>query len=253
MDLKTKDLEELLEVAKRSALEAGRIINNASKNQIEVNHKDDAKSVRSQIVTNIDLEVEKQIYEHLYSTFEKYDLGILTEETTDNLSRLQKDFFWAVDPIDGTYYFAKDVEGYAVSIGLLSAKGEPILGVVYDPRNDDLYSAIKGLGAFKNHSPFRVRKIQSPPIEINDNDAGAVLNCLKTIENSPAFYCKRPKKELGGGCIWDYAACAIIQLEAGGYYSDFYGQPLNLNSSETVYMNQTGVFFSSSKEILPPT
>ena len=54
---------------------------------------------------------------------QKYDFGILTEETPDNGSRLVKDYFWCVDPLDGTLPFTEGTPGYSVSIALVSKSG----------------------------------------------------------------------------------------------------------------------------------
>ena len=98
----------------------------------------------------MDLRSEAVIVEALQPTCEQFDLGLLTEERGDDGSRLQKDYFWCIDPIDGTLPFIEGVPGYAVSIGLVSQAGEALIGVVYDPLSKILYSAINGQGALRN-------------------------------------------------------------------------------------------------------
>ena len=72
---------------------------------------------------------------------------------------------------------------------------------------------------------------------------GAVMNGISTIEFAPAIYYKHPKKALGGGSIWDFAASSVIQREAGGINSNYFGDPLDLNRSDSCFMNHEGVKF----------
>ena len=64
-------------------------------------------------------------------------------------------FRWVVDPLDGTTNFAHGLPTFAVSIGLEEA-GVPVVGVVYDPMRDELFSARQGGGATLNGQPIRV-------------------------------------------------------------------------------------------------
>ena len=62
---------------------------------------------------------------------------------------------WVVDPLDGTVNYVHDVPCYCVSIGLV-IDGEPTVGVIYDPRLDELFTAATGRGAYLNGKPMRV-------------------------------------------------------------------------------------------------
>jgi myo-inositol-1(or 4)-monophosphatase len=62
---------------------------------------------------------------------------------------------WVVDPLDGTANYVHDVPAYCVSIGLWAA-GKPVVGVILDPRMNELFTAAAGLGAFLNGNPIRV-------------------------------------------------------------------------------------------------
>jgi fructose-1,6-bisphosphatase/inositol monophosphatase family enzyme len=59
------------------------------------------------------------VLEVLAPTFKAYDLGLLTEELADDGSRFEKDYFWSIDPLDGTLPFTQGKPGYAVSIALV--------------------------------------------------------------------------------------------------------------------------------------
>lgn len=65
---------------------------------------------------------------------------------------------WVVDPLDGTANYVHDVPAYCVSIGLVAA-GRPVVGVIYDPRLDEMFAAAAGHGATLNGKPMRVSSI----------------------------------------------------------------------------------------------
>ena len=74
------------------------------------------------------------------------------------------------------------------------------------------------------------------------------------LESSHACYVKLPKKDDGGGSIWDYAATACIAREArtetrSAWVSNVFGQDLELNRRESTFMNHQGVIFASNKQI----
>ena len=60
---------------------------------------------------------------------------------------MDKNRTWVVDPLDGTKEFIEGVDHFVVSVALVE-KGDPIVGVLYNPANDELFSAAKGDGAF---------------------------------------------------------------------------------------------------------
>jgi len=249
MSLSNEQFYELLDLAKSAALAAGEVIKSSRGLDIKTQLKEGGTTLASKIVTEIDLKAEQAILEILNPTLKKYSLGLLSEETADDNSRFEKDFFWCIDPLDGTLPFTKDEEGYSTSIALVSKQGEAIIGVVNDPRNENLYWALKGSGAFKNAQTFKIGTTNKE-LTVIDGPGGAVMQALATIEQAPCLFYKKPKKEEGGGCLWDYAATTIIHNEAGGFNSDFKGNPLDLNSKKSLYMNHCGIIYASTKELL---
>ncbi len=81
--------------------------------------------------------------------------GWLSEETADDPARLACRRVWVVDPIDGTRSFARGDADWTVAIGLVE-DGVPLLGVVYAPVTDEMFSAVLGAGATLNGRPIRV-------------------------------------------------------------------------------------------------
>lgn len=281
MHLTLNHLQELCEVGKKAALAAGKIITSKQGSTLLLNSKEGGENLASCVVTEIDIEAEKCILEILQPTLEKYCLGLLTEESTDDNTRFNHDFFWCIDPLDGTLCYSRDEDGYSTSIALVSKEGVPIIGIVYNPRTNTIFHAIKGKGAFRNDSPYLVnheskvltllfdqsylkhpeysKQIEKLKIDLKDlglenlnihHLGGAVMNGISTIEMAPAIYFKFPKKALGGGSIWDFAASSVIQSEAGGFNGNYKKVPLDLNRKDSTFMNHEGVIYCSSIELL---
>ena len=270
------DFEHLSQIAIKAALDAGKVIRNYMNDDISVEQKVGGENYATQVVTKVDRECESVILTHLNPTMVQYDIALLSEETEDDGGRFNKKYFWCVDPLDGTLAFINKHPGFSTSIALLSHNGTPLIGVVYDPATETLYHAIKGEGAFKNGEPLILRNknehltyvtdtklLHSPrsnEIEsiLNDfvqqNDlngfkeisgGGSVLNAILVLEHGPACMFKFPKNEIGGGCIWDYAATACIYNELNLPATNFNGAQLDLNRNESSYMNHEGTFYSN--------
>lgn len=281
MNLNYKDLFILSQCAISAAFQAGRKIELHIGEQTEVNLKEGGASYAAQVLTKVDKLSQDVIMSVLKPTCEYFNLAMLSEESEDDGSRLQKDYFWCIDPLDGTLSFIENTSGFAVSIALVAKNGEPQIGVVYDPSKKDLYYAIRGKGAFKNGKTFKFCKTSNKEItfftdkgflkhpkfdyyysKINEyslqttgleakiiSHAGAVLNACWIAENMPACYFKLPKKEEGGGSLWDFAATACILNETGAIVSDIRGKKLELNRKESTFMNHAGVLFGSDEAL----
>ena len=270
------DLLQLNNIAIKAALSAGKVIQKYMNDDVKVEKKKGGASYASQVVTAVDIECEKVILSHLLPACEEFDLAVLSEETEDDGSRFEEDFFWCIDPMDGTLAFINKQPGFSVSIALVAKDGTPQIGVVFDPSTDTLYHAIKGNGAFKNGSPWKIkhtndhltyvtdRKLKDTPrvAEIESllhehvkklglnglteiAGAGSVLNGILVLENGPACMLKLPKKESGGGSIWDFAATACIYQELGLHVTNFEGGRLDLNRKDGSFMNHEGVFYAN--------
>src|SRR3989338_7438393 len=141
---------QFLKVAKKAALEAGKVIS-------EYSGKDEHKNVKHEdptdYATEADIEAEKTIVKILTTNFPIHNL-VAEEEAKINK---KSDFTWVVDPLDGSISFGSGVPYFSVSIGLLE-RGTPILGVVYNVSFKKLYWAEKGQGAYLNWNAIRVSK-----------------------------------------------------------------------------------------------
>lgn len=284
MHLSKQDLDDLLPCAVAAAKEAGAFIQASAASDIKVQHKSGGSNIAAQVVTEVDLHADALITAALLPTCARYDLALLTEESTDDHARLEKGAFWSVDPLDGTLAFIESRPGYSVSIGLVARDGTPLLGVVYNPVTEILYSAVRGQGAQRQGSPWQptTTALQDRPFtlvfdrgfdqrdyyarvsaaldELADRHGfsavqtlegdGAAMNAIQVLENPPGCYFKFPKPQQGGGSLWDFAASAAIFTACGAVTCDFYGQPLELNRADSTFMNHRGVVYVSDAALV---
>lgn len=112
----------------------------------------DHKGVQDR-VTNADRQAENAIREHLGKLFP--DDGFIGEEFgAASPSEAADSGTWVIDPIDGTDCFIFEMPSWCVSIAWID-KGETVIGVIYDPVHDELFSAVRGRGATLNGAPIR--------------------------------------------------------------------------------------------------
>ena len=278
--MKGLDLQSLAETAVAAARSAGQIISESSNQEIEVEHKDGGHSYASQVVTEVDRKAQDAILETLNLSCDEHDFALLTEESEDDHSRFQKEYFWCIDPLDGTLPFTKKEPGYSVSIALVAKCGKPQIGVVYDPVHDVLWEAAIGRGVKKNNQPWTMnsnsevltftydRSFEKHPErqrvldELNSyaqaigltkvhatQYGGAVINACHALESAPGCHFKFAKPEEGGGSIWDYAATACLFEQAGASVSDVYGDALDLNRSDSTFMNHRGAVYATDASL----
>ena len=136
------NLEKELELAKDTAMEAGELLHLGTDMDIMTNYGKDIKA-------QLDLEMENE----LLSKLSPLGFNIITEETGERDN--ESPYTWVIDPIDGTFNLSRGIPHYSVSIALLRGF-KPVLGVVYDVANKDLYSGIVGKGAWINNIPMNV-------------------------------------------------------------------------------------------------
>ena len=281
MKLSAEILLELVHVAETAARDAGALIASYREREVKVLHKEAGDTLASQVVTEVDELAQTLILNHLQPSIERYDLALLTEESEDDRSRHVKEAFWCIDPMDGTLPFTQGIPGYSVSIALVSSDGRPLVGIVYDPVKGKLYRAVIGQGTQIDGKAWQSEAASSSELSfycdctfdahpdrdviIEDIEAfakvqgyaglsvksggGGVLNACWVLENPPAIYFKRPKIQVGGGSLWDFAATACLFQEAGLHATDFNGAPLDLNRAESTFMNHRGVCYATDSKL----
>lgn len=174
------------------------------------------------------------------------DRAVIGEESSYDH---EGDLAWVVDPIDGTVPFSLGIPISTFSLALVERKdGQPLVGVVYDPYLDHMYTAVKGGGAFLNDVRLKVSKNTTLPRNyvsiIGGSGKGGKTRynrgkcfdiiraqdakCI-SIQTEAYFASKVATGELVGsifgyGAPWDVAAAGLLVREAGGLVTDLSGE-----------------------------
>lgn len=165
---------------------------------------------------------------------------------------------WYVDPLDGTTNYAHGLPFFAVSLGLERA-GEIEAGVVYNPPLDEMFTALRGQGAWLNHEPIHVaetgslteallatgfpsRKRHRNPNIYFYQHFSLISHGMRRLGAAALDLCYTACGRFGGFWEfnlqpWDVAAGALIVREAGGRVSDMRGGGHQLDSPEILASN----------------
>ena len=204
-------------------------------------------------VTAADHAANDCILEGLRTVFP--DDAILSEESHDGASRLIADRVWIVDPLDGTKEFLAQNGEFSIMIGL-AVSHQPVLGVVYLPATDVLYSAEIGGGAWVQRGRLRERlrcaEVGSAPLRmVGSRSHPDVL--LQRMQEALGITDVEPSGSVGIKCAliaerkrdlyihpvpylkeWDTCAPDIVLREAGGSVTDCTGELLRYNKPDPV-------------------
>lgn len=142
-----------IEDIKTIALNAGKAIMKIYAEDFSIEYKDDKSPL-----TTADKKSNNLICESLLKLYP--NIPVMSEENKEIDYNTRKDweYYWCIDPIDGTKEFIKKNGEFTVNIALIH-KDTPVLGVVYAPALDEMYYAKKGFGAYKNDKRL--------PLEVN--------------------------------------------------------------------------------------
>jgi myo-inositol-1(or 4)-monophosphatase len=142
----------MLNTAVKAARRAGVIINRASDDvdRLTVHSKGE-----NDFVTEVDQKAEQAIIQTLLDAYP--DHAILAEESGASGTLGEAEYEWIIDPLDGTTNFLHGFPQYCISIALVY-RGQLSVAVIYDPVRNDLYTALRGRGAFLNERRIRVSK-----------------------------------------------------------------------------------------------
>ncbi len=196
------------------------------------------------IVTEVDFEAEKIIKETILKSFPSHE--ILAEETPRGYELA--DNLWVVDPLDGTVNFAHNYPNFCVSIAFKQQE-QTLVGVIFNPVLNELFTAVKGKGAFLNEKKIFVSKNadlirillntgfsynRGEKMEFTLNAVRRMLYKIKDIRRSGSaaldlacVACGRTDAYLEYHLKpWDLCAGALLVEEAGGKVSDPAGSQL---------------------------
>ena len=248
MELEQRDLSSMLETAVVAARLAGQHAMEEM-NYIKVSIKN-----ANEMVTQADAQCQKIIIDRIKENYP--DHGFIGEEGDEGKLFKQpprgKDrFWWVIDPIDGTNNFAHRMLFFTVSIGVMY-EGEPIIGVIFEPATDSMFTAVKDREAQLNG-----RRITAGE-EAIDQFASVGLES-HFDEGAPSWACELMKRtrfrNLGSTALqvayvakgsmvatiantpklWDIAGGAAIAESAGALFTNWQGQkifPVDLDGYE---------------------
>ena len=247
----TLDLGAALEAAVTAAHAGAAILQSYAQRRSDliIDHK-----ARNDLVSQADREAEAAILEILRQKTPQF--GIIAEETG---GAAEGQATWYIDPLDGTTNFLHGIPHYAVSIALVAHAGThldsrtqldvetPVVGVVYDPCREELYTAIHGVGAWLNGhriSCSRTASISDAVLATGFpfRDFSFADQYLPTFE--AAIRSSRGVRRNGAAALdlawtacgrfdgywemglapWDVAAGTVLLREAGGVVLDMYGK-----------------------------
>ena len=252
-------IDELIRLAKG----AGKILKDGFGKQHDIKMKG---------VIDLVTEVDKQAEDYLITKIHNmHPSDMITGEESGTHNGGHSAGQWLVDPLDGTLNYAHGVPIFSVSIAY-ALNGQVTLGVVYDPMQDECFSAVRGKGAFLNDRRLQVSGVQ----EI----VGAMLCTgfpydVHTTENNNLNYFSnfvrksQAVRRLGSAALdlcyvaagrldgfwelqlnaWDIAAGMLCVEEAGGVVTDMAGKPIVLEPPYSIVAS-TPVLHPQMMEII---
>jgi 3'(2'), 5'-bisphosphate nucleotidase len=254
--------ETALEKAKEAAIKAGERILEIYETGFDISYKEDESPL-----TCADREADEIIVSYLKTYFPDY--GFLSEESADDLSRLENAFCWVIDPVDGTKEFIHKTDQFTVNIALVHNK-KPVVGVVYVPVTKELYYAALEQGSYYekdhvtsiNHVSTRKEDLRvlsskyhrskefldliernASKIKVVEGVGSSLKGCLIARGQAEAYY------RFGLTSEWDTAAVQLVVEEAGGIFKQmdhtdmFYNREDTLNRKGFYILNHNGNLF----------
>lgn len=232
------DYKKELEFAKTLSREAGSIMRHYFLSEdADVQTKGDKT-----LVTIADTTINKLVIDSVKATFP--DHSVWGEEECHLVDG--SNFTWVCDPVDGTMPFAKGLPISTFSLALVDGSGTPVVGVVFDPYNNRLYSAVKGQGAFLNGKKIAVSEkntlgnayidqelwinekegvsFDDPKDTLNKLGAKITVQCSFVIIGCLVAGSQYDAALFGQSKPEDIAAVYVIVTEAGGKVTDLLGR-----------------------------
>ena len=242
---------QLLSVAVDASKSAGRLLLDYARSGFRIEHK-----TVIDLVTDADHAAEQCIIDHIRAHFPTH--STLAEERGIDAPPTSR-YQWIIDPLDGTTNFAHRFPVYAVSIGV-ELNGRGVVGVVYDPTRDELFTAEAGQGAYLNGEPITVSSTNQ--LDCALMVTGFAYDIRDTADNNLNHFSRFALKAQGvrrtGSAAldlcyvaagrfdgfwevklspWDMAAGAFILRAAGGRVTDLRGREHSIYQPEIVASN----------------
>jgi myo-inositol-1(or 4)-monophosphatase len=229
--------DELSKCAVEAAIEAGKILQKGFGTSFKISSKEG----KNNLVTEYDKLSENYIIKHISQKFPEH--VFLAEESGKTGNKSTNNVRWIIDPLDGTVNFAHSLPIFSVSIAA-ELNNEIVCGVIYHPILKELFTAVKGKGAFLNGELINVSNnanldssmlVTGFPYNVNQNPCACIDHFVNIIKRGI------PIRRLGSAALdlayvaagrfdgfweinlnpWDVAAGEILVREAGGRVSQY--------------------------------
>ncbi|HVJ07762.1 MAG TPA: inositol monophosphatase family protein [Acidisarcina sp.] len=259
MTLLPKDVDfSFVRLAAPIAVEAGELVRSFYQNGVATEYKGEVD-----LVTEADRSSERLIRERIRQTFPEH--GVYGEEGTRD--RMEGQYRWYIDPLDGTTNFAHRFPVFCVSMGLEhrppglaeGQDGQMVAGVIYDPMRAELFVAEAGRGAYLNGERIHVSRVT----ELAESLMATGFPSRKRHDNPNIYFYQQITlrshgvRRAGSAALdlaytacgrfdgywefnlnpWDTSAGALLVTEAGGAITRFDGSPFRLDSKEVLASN----------------
>ncbi len=238
---------------KEFAIHTARLAGEIIKSHFTLNMKKDWKADHTPL-TEADLKINQLVIDSIKARFPTH--SVLAEEG-DNIQK--SDFVWVCDPIDGTIPFSHGIPTCVFSLALVH-KGKSIVGVIYDPFMDRMYTAEHGKGAFLNDKPIHVSDTTSLENTVANvitfhkshydltevyraiENAGAKLIDLKSVTYMDTLVASGEMSitTFAQTKPHDTAAAKVIVEEAGGKVTDLFGAEVRMDKENKGYLVTNG-------------
>ncbi|MDO8462027.1 MAG: inositol monophosphatase family protein [Deltaproteobacteria bacterium] len=250
MKKKTVVTEKMRQTIRKVAMQAGRIQMKGLGKRHKIHFKGEIN-----LVTEVDFACEKAILKEIHKNFPEH--AILAEESGQSANR--SDYCWVIDPLDGTTNFAHAYPLFCISVAL-AYRGEPVLGVVYEPNLGEFFFAEKGKGSFLNGR--RIHVSDTTLLKRSLLSTGFAYNIGETYKRSLAQFegflvSSQAIRRDGVAAVdlayvaagrfdgfweinlwpWDVAAGLLLVKEAGGQVTLFNGKPFAIEDKEILASN----------------
>jgi len=239
-----------LDVAAGAARKAGKTLKTHFREKTQVKYKG-----RANIVTDIDLRSEEILKSFLLTEYP--DHSILSEESQPITG--SSSYKWILDPLDGTNNYSFGIPFFSIVIALTEGE-DVLLGIVYDPLRDEMFSAQRRKGAALNNSPIHITRKKTVRESLIGLDLGYVdENGQKTLEFItslwPEMYAYRIMGSAALGMAyaacgrldiyfhlllypWELACGQLLVTEAGGVVTDLDGKPPKIGQGSVIASNK---------------
>jgi myo-inositol-1(or 4)-monophosphatase len=240
------EVSRLLDVAKEAAVAGGKLGRERFHQPLQISKK----GLRD-LVTDADVAAQQVITGLIHERFPEH--GFLVEEESDLPA--ERPLIWVVDPIDGTTNYSRNQPIFCVSVAAVSlVDGKPLAGAIYDPMQDELFSAAAGQGAWLNGRRLRVSPVATLAEAVVGLDWSRNHRTRRSTAEVVTYLADHAftLRAIGSAALamawvaagrldaylnynlyaWDFAAAQLLAEEAGGELTGLGGEKLNCLTRE---------------------